>query len=340
MDPNCPAMKIIFLLWLGSGPAQSIVFHQYLWYKPFPRTWMDAQESCKREDQQLAVMSDEVNQMNLKHFYAWIGLRKNGSNWYWDSGHDVLQDIQDNFDPPNGGQPCGQAFYETPTPSDDDCTNRHFFFCRETLPYGVWSYIFVPQTKTWEEAKAYCVEQNYRFITIRHNDLHWVYSPFYVQRNFPVWIGQYHHGSGDCGLVWSKDKVLSHQNCSEAFPSLCAKSNVLLVQELLTWEQSFHRCRSHNNSFNSLLSGNTQELKSFQNAASNATTEKVWLGLRFIGGSWFWSDGADLTLPDLPSCPEPNRHCGALQLNRNSNSEPVIVLSDCSEMLNTFCYTL
>uniref|UniRef100_A0AAV2LWQ0 Uncharacterized protein n=1 Tax=Knipowitschia caucasica TaxID=637954 RepID=A0AAV2LWQ0_KNICA len=60
-------------------------------------------------------MSDEVNRMDLKNFYAWIGLRKKGSNWYWDNGHDVLQDIQDNFDPPNDGQPCGQAFYETPT---------------------------------------------------------------------------------------------------------------------------------------------------------------------------------------------------------------------------------
>ncbi|XP_055078731.1 uncharacterized protein LOC129456351 [Periophthalmus magnuspinnatus] len=348
MGPACSEMmimKMILLLWFSSGPVQTFTIKQIIWYKPYPRTWMDAQAYCKSEhNADLATVTEnDVNVIDMSIFYSWIGLRKSGSQWYWDKGNGDTQAVQDNFVLPVGNRECGQALYSTHIPLDDDCENIHFFFCRMQGLLGVLD-IFIPKTKTWEEAKQYCVEHNFEFITVTSDkDLQWSSSPFYVARNFPVWIGLYHYDY--CGTVWSQNKTFSDQSCSETFPYLCSVNNLLLVQELLTWEQSYDRCKIHipHTHFSSyqLLGGDAFHLQFIQFLARNATTDKVWLGLRFMNGFWFWSNGEIYSLPDLPSCPEPHLHCGALVVNRKSSiSKPIIEPSDCSETLNLLCYGL
>ncbi|KAK7884805.1 hypothetical protein WMY93_027928 [Mugilogobius chulae] len=331
--------KIILMLWLSSGPVHTSIVQQGIWYKPYPRTWTDARTNCRREHNgDLAILREnEATEMYMTTFYAWIGLRKSNSNWYWDKGTSV-QDVQSTFITPTSNKECGQALFNTAQPLDDDCANLHFFYCRYYV-LSLFYDVFVPQTKTWDGAKEYCVEQSYEFITVTSdNDLQ--SSPFYIVRNFPVWFGQFHNS--DCGVVWSENKSLSSQSCSEAFPYLCSVHNVRLVQEHLTWEQSYQHCKSlkpDTYSSYELVSGDAQDLQFFQFAANNATTDKVWLGLRFIGESWFWSDGSVVSFPDLPSCPKPKLHCGALVMNRLSSiSKPVVEPSDCSDTLNLLCY--
>ncbi|XP_029986804.1 dromaiocalcin-1-like [Sphaeramia orbicularis] len=66
-----------------------------------------------------------------------------------------------------------------------------------------------------------------------------------------------------------------------------------------------------------------------------ATTDKVWVGLRFLVDQWRWVNGVDMLFSDLPECPVEQQRCGALSTNSNSSTlEPM----DCLETNNFLCY--
>ncbi|KAK7912614.1 hypothetical protein WMY93_012825 [Mugilogobius chulae] len=125
------------------------------------------------------------------------------------------------------------------------------------------------------------------------------------------------------------------QSCSEAFPFLCYKHNLVLVQKKLSWEQALEACGNISPKHR-LLSLEPSDLNNVLNHVQQASTSKVWVGLRFLGGSWFWSDGGAVSL-SLPECPQSGLHCGALVVDRSSGSD-LIEPSDCSQSLSVLCY--
>ncbi|KAK7916413.1 hypothetical protein WMY93_012174 [Mugilogobius chulae] len=128
------------------------------------------------------------------------------------------------------------------------------------------------------------------------------------------------NASGLCGAVWSQNKTMFVHNCSDVFPYLCYSHNLVLVKENMTWEEALEECKVVNSSQrHQLLSVEQSELLFANSKAIDAQTDKVWLGLRFLAGSWFWSNGETVSLPGLPSCPESKLGCGALRLDRTSN---------------------
>uniref|UniRef100_A0A8C6UMV6 C-type lectin domain-containing protein n=1 Tax=Neogobius melanostomus TaxID=47308 RepID=A0A8C6UMV6_9GOBI len=204
---------------------------------------------------------------------------------------------------------------------------------------------------TWTEGLQHCSEKGLQYM----GEGHWLVEP----RDFPVWIGLQRDGSGDdwswsdgthsdyrswtsgpgpgsgsCVAVSSQSKAMLNQSCSKAFPFLCYRHNVVLLQEELSWEDAMETCRNLRNFYNhtsfSMLSVEESEVEYALSHAKGAKTNKVWVGLRFLAGSWFWSDGTPVSL-SLPSCPKFN--CGALVVN-TSSIEP----TDCTEKLNLLCY--
>lgn len=62
---------------------------------------------------------------------------------------------------------------------------------------------------------------------------------------------------------------------------------------------------------------------------------QVWIGLRFLGGSWWWVDGQKLEQKwMLPSCPSERNHCGTLSKYGTSKW----IVGDCTKKLNFICY--
>ncbi|XP_020792184.2 uncharacterized protein LOC110170844 [Boleophthalmus pectinirostris] len=307
----------------------------------------------------------EFDQMDLSSYHAWVGMRGHNDHTHWNDAGD--EHAADAWNPDNGNH-CVLVSYRNNTARGASCSEKHFFFCS-----GVSFRVFIPEAKTRDDAQTFCTDRQMILSTFPGTSSpQWPGSPFYVAQEFPIWIGLHRNGGSwewsdqnpsdfrnwapdlgvaassvqgpgvgsDCVSVSSQSKSMSVHSCSEAFPSLCYRHNVVLVQELLTWEQALETCRiltPSTGSF-SLLRLQQSEMDNIKNVLRFSTTSKVWVGLRFLGGSWFWSDGGAVSLSSLPVCPESGLHCGALVLNETPGSDPLIEPSDCSQTLNVLCY--
>ncbi|KAK7912616.1 hypothetical protein WMY93_012827 [Mugilogobius chulae] len=125
-----------------------------------------------------------------------------------------------------------------------------------------------------------------------------------------------------CVVVSSQTKTMSLQSCSEAFPFLCYKHNLVLVQEELSWEQALEACGnikpfSNYSSTFRILNVKPSELQYVQSHAHKASTSKAcgsWvvlgsgqmgalslclflsvLSLDFTVELWSWTDLQDQT---------------------------------------------
>uniref|UniRef100_A0A8C1EAQ8 Uncharacterized protein n=2 Tax=Cyprinus carpio TaxID=7962 RepID=A0A8C1EAQ8_CYPCA len=90
------------------------------------------------------------------------------------------------------------------------------------------------------------------------------------------------------------------------------------VKEKMTWDSAtLEYCRKQYNDLASLSSPNMMD--SALGQSTQAETEYVWTGLRFLAGEWFWVSGHDLDYTawyrkEQPQCPARDLHCGALDM--------------------------
>ncbi|KAK7166147.1 hypothetical protein R3I93_006047 [Phoxinus phoxinus] len=116
------------------------------------------------------------------------------------------------------------------------------------------------------------------------------------------------------------------ESCTSTHPFFCSK-NLILVQEKNTWEEALEYCRFRYVDlayldYNVMLN------------LSDAQTESVWTGLRFLAGKWFWVSKENVeTNIGLPSCPHEPYRCGAYN-SQNAGWEN----RDCEEKLNFLCF--
>lgn len=57
------------------------------------------------------------------------------------------------------------------------------------------------------------------------------------------WSEAHLNNSGDCVTLWSLSKGMSTHSCSDQFPYLCFKNNLILVKQNKTWEEALGHCR-------------------------------------------------------------------------------------------------
>lgn len=332
-----------------------------LWYEPKPRTWEEAQSFCKSKNGDLAIIESsedmsDLDALDMNSFHAWVGLKKFTSGWLWQSGKEDSP-IRDVFaeGQPVIGQECGKIIRKHEKAYTDNCEDKHFSFCEKPIN----TFHFVAETKTWAEALEHCLQKTWWFADfILSTNFGWS-SAVKDPQHFSVWIGLHHDGAvwrwrngtashqqrwtsvgsraGFCLAVTSHYNNPHAYNCSTAFPFICHRQNLVLVPEPLSWEDGLEVCTNisplNNRNFN-LASLEESDLQSVLTYTTEATTDKVWLGLRFLAGIWVWSDGAPLTLPSFQSlCPGDGRHCGALVLSTGS-----IEAVNCNEKLNLLCY--
>ncbi|XP_073319973.1 macrophage mannose receptor 1-like [Pagrus major] len=367
---GCLSGPFLLLLITSSASGLGSVVWRYFIYNSNPYTWQDAQTYCRRHHDDLATIYTQADtySMNMDGYDAWIGLYKQASNyswtpnwyyWYWSNGN--LNNLYTLWaeNEPGDSESCAvvsshnKRFYGT------KCDASYFFICHEEKP-NHFEHKFVPQSKTWSEAREYCKNHFDDLATFESRS---GLEAFVTGRDYPVWIGLYRDGgtfkwstgvseylnwasnepgnNGDCVSISSADeKKMAVQDCSARFPFVCFRDNLVLVKENKTWEEALEHCRglepsSGSNPRYELLSVQPgDDHKYVMDKVRVAVTEKVWAGLRFLAGEWLWVNKADLLYSDLPLCPTMEQHCGALSKNYTGQMETI----DCSEKFNFLCY--
>ncbi|XP_037337280.2 putative C-type lectin domain family 20 member A [Pungitius pungitius] len=349
----CGAFLLLLFLCATVAGLGSVVVKHYEYVKHH-YTWDEAQKHCRSEFTDLGTIfkkSDE--ETNLESYAAWVRLYKINGNWVWFDGQ-TMSSNDDRWEP-NATHPsdsCAVVYYGSNKLTGSKCDRYAFFYCYVGHSGG-W-YTFVPESKTRSEAEAYCNTKHDHLASFDRGQL---LGSEVKEQDFPVWTGLRREGGawkwsyglseyrnwpsvepGDqdvCVAISSKDKKMSAKSCSARFPFVCLSTNLLLVKENKTWEEALDHCRALG-----AVDKGQYDLVSVQpdddfvtTVMQQADTEEVWVGLRFLAGSWLWVNGATLLYPDLPLCPPLLQRCGALP-----KSSGDFVLADCLERRNFLCY--
>uniref|UniRef100_A0A671NKI5 C-type lectin domain-containing protein n=1 Tax=Sinocyclocheilus anshuiensis TaxID=1608454 RepID=A0A671NKI5_9TELE len=107
-----------------------------------------------------------------------------------------------------------------------------------------------------------------------------------------------------CQTYHTDLSTISGEEDVQMHPFFCYE-NLNLALEKKTWEEALEYCRSHETDLAYV------DPKVLPNM-SNAQTDSVWTGLRFLAGMWFWVSKENVeTSIALPSCPPEPYRCGA-----------------------------
>ncbi|XP_040894713.1 macrophage mannose receptor 1-like isoform X2 [Toxotes jaculatrix] len=291
----------------------------------------------------------DISRMYLHQFRAWIGLKKSGSDsWLWPDGQSDLFSYTWESNEPNSGEDCASIFNTRNNKIYGARCERYFFFiCSKSD--GNYHYEFIPLTKTWSEAQDYCRNNKSDLAVLKY-----LSDPHFSGNSFPIWVGLYRDGetwswssgfseyrnwksggqsnNGDCVTILSTNKEMVARPCSDRFPFICYRDNLVLINDSKTWYEALDHCRALGLELVSVQPGPDHKYMMAKIMAAN--TEEVWTGLHFLGGDWLWINGADMLYSDLPVCPINGQHCGVLTKNNTKSIET----RRCSEKRNFLCY--
>ncbi|KAL1268279.1 hypothetical protein QQF64_033642 [Cirrhinus molitorella] len=138
----------------------------------------------------------------------------------------------------------------------------------------------------------------------------------------------------NCGFLHKDHKKLHDERCTMRKPFFCM-TDFVLVHQNKTWDGALEYCRTHYNDLASLST--TERMNSALLEVTQAETEYVWTGLRYLAGDWFWvsGDGPDYTAwyqNKEPQCPARDLRCGALD-----KTTRLWTHRNCEKKLNFFC---
>ncbi|KAL6110237.1 uncharacterized protein ACO6RY_19360 [Pungitius sinensis] len=239
---------------------------------------------------------------------------------------------------------------------------KMLFIATVSAQYG--KHVFVPLSYPWLQAQQHCREH--------YTDLSPITQPWVEEglkkasdENFEgkFWIGLYRNvtqwkwsgGGNASGIPWDDHEpdnywkqwagaICLHKcdwhgwhnkDFDEEQPFFCF--NLIVVMHEWTWEEAMSECRRNHTALTSLVS-ETENLLALREIKDDPTTDRVWIGLRFLGDRWLWVNGDPLEYQAWSNggdqdqqCPMQNR-CGAL------NKDGLWENRDCEERLNFICY--
>ncbi|XP_048039456.1 macrophage mannose receptor 1-like [Megalobrama amblycephala] len=283
------------------------------------KNWTEAQRYCREKYTDLATV-DNMNDMNelkksVNDGRVWIGLQKTGHNkWQWSSGDPALYL---NWAPtqPDGRDEC--AFMKDGLWHDYSCSSSRAFICSSSNNMNT-GLVFVNQVKNWREAQSYCRQNHIDLVSVRNQNESQQLQQFISDHDSSgsyVWIGlfrdswQWSDQSNSSFRYWNTGEpnnagniencaeILNTQgqwndvSCNNQFPFVCHEDKLILIKEKLTWSEALRYCRQNHTD---LVSVHSEEIqRDVMNVVKQASTEAVWLGLRYsyILGIWYWVSG-------------------------------------------------
>nr|XP_021333313.1 macrophage mannose receptor 1-like [Danio rerio] len=148
--------------------------------------------------------------------------------------------------------------------------------------------------------------------------------------------GQPEEKNENCAVVQKSSAKVHDVDCSWTTSFYCMEVfQLILVQQESTWEEALGYCRQNYYEF-ATLSSDLMMAQAKQESKS-ALTDDVWIGLRFLAGSWFWVNGEAFEYKAWSSkgdlqCPAMNQRCGVYNVKKQ-NWKP----ADCEQRLNFLC---
>ncbi|KAG7475397.1 hypothetical protein JOB18_030673 [Solea senegalensis] len=217
----------------------------------------------------------------------------------------------------------------------------------------------------WYSASRYCRKRNSNLSTITTTNKHEINSYGWIglyrqAENHWTWIGNmssmYRNWAPgepltkDCGSV-DRDFKWHSNECSKNMSFVCYDDKLVVVNENKTWEEALTHCKGIKAKCESpkcrLLynSGRLYNSSYIRERIHKATTDEVWIGLRFLGGRWLWMTEPKLNVSSiqhklkvqetLPQCPS-MANCGALS-KHDINDTNNWIIRDCTERRNFVC---
>ncbi|XP_051811534.1 asialoglycoprotein receptor 1-like [Acanthochromis polyacanthus] len=104
----------------------------------------------------------------------------------------------------------------------------------------------------------------------------------------------------------------------------------------MSWEDALSHCREKQTDLLSLLSETDQLLAKTEIQHNNAT-ERVWIGLRFLGDRWLWVNGDPLEYEAWSKEEAQDHQCPIWKRCGAFNKDGLWENWDCQEKLNFFC---
>ncbi|XP_065125915.2 putative C-type lectin domain family 20 member A [Paramisgurnus dabryanus] len=217
---------------------------------------------------------------------------------------------------------------------------------------------YVNDHKKWNDAQKHCRDNYDDLSTVSHPDLQTLSTNPALTDN-KYWIGLYadniwkwseggtatinywkggqHNPSNDrCGYADKTDSKVDDDQCSSEKTFYCMEDyELVLVKQESTWEEALDYCRQ--NYLDLAILYSAVVMTEAKNNSTNAQTDELWTGLRFLSGHWFWVNGENLQYEAWsgggePQCPAMNQRCGVYH-----RQEMAWKPEDCEKKLNFLC---
>ncbi|XP_053738033.1 macrophage mannose receptor 1-like [Synchiropus splendidus] len=218
------------------------------------------------------------------------------------------------------------------------CSTSLTFYCSKNTGEPT----FNDSRLSWHEARQYCQQRSLDLAT---------YNPQHMYK-VPGWIGLYRVGGDHWNwsqghsedINWNKNEPLVKdcasydptkkksysRQCSEKLPFFCVDDGLLLVKKRMTWEEALDYCENltmpcmdeqepcmYRYKLLSLTS--EADFDVVRHRIQTAGTSEVFVGLRFLAGTWWWMNGDAADSENLPECPTKGWDCGIISKNSTDN---------------------
>ncbi|XP_038132881.1 macrophage mannose receptor 1-like [Cyprinodon tularosa] len=317
--------SLILLFLMGQSCFIDCQLYEYLYINE-AKTWTEAQQYCRENHTDLATvynMTDMKRLLSTRAGYnrdAWIGLydqRDGIRTWYWSLPEVEFNESETNWDQgePNDHEGvtenCGILMSNLEW-QNIPCELERPFLCYDETN-RTQKYHLIREGKTWQEAQSYCREKHTDLISgmkqLQDGELEKVMSSTQIKTYFGLFrdtwrwsdgssfslrhwndqLNNQQYNTGRCAVAGTDDEGRwKTESCDQRKPFICYDDKVILVKENKTWEDALNYCRCHYHDLVTLTS--LDEQRWIQEKAKNASTDYVWIGLRYncFKNMWFW----------------------------------------------------
>ncbi|KAF5891495.1 macrophage mannose receptor 1-like isoform X1, partial [Clarias magur] len=320
-----PRFISVILLFSACGTETYILPHYQ--FVNENKNWSEAQTYCREKYTDLASINNMDEMMKLRNTLkmetanqAWIGLQRGDTGrWQWSLAHqtfyrhgDTYRNWSSSKEPNDTNEFCAQIetsglWYSIA------CNVTLPFVCLEDENANKVSFVLIHKTMTWRDAQTYCRENYIDLLSVRNEIINegirnaianysrvwiglfndsWTWSD-QSNSSFRYWSSNKPSGGLNCTVVSvSGQHYWSDVDCTKKLPFICHAKRLILIKQTLTWWEALNYCRENHSDLVSVL---TQEMQLWvKEAAQDASTEHVWLGLRYdcTQSIWFWVFGS------------------------------------------------
>ncbi|XP_071326301.1 secretory phospholipase A2 receptor-like [Trachinotus anak] len=365
-NKSSPELTLSFLL-IAALCLEALIVERFIYLSSNKMTWTEGRLFCQRKHIDL-ITWNLVNTVQMTTWLVeenvtqiWIGLRRDpeeDSLWKWinvKTGEGVSGDDLSQSSNWADGQQSGHCAVV----GDDlmwysaQCSSRYNVYCSASDKITHHKV-----NLSWYNASQYCLEENNNLATIaeintdRLKHSGWIGLYQQADKNWD-WIGDLSSNyrnwapgeplTADCGSYNVTTEKWYSKKCSQELQVVCSADNLVVVNENKTWEKALKHCREMNSGcaepcmyYYDLLSlPDSSEYSYIRDRIYRATTDEVWVGLRFLAGQWWWMNGAEVRDQGmLTKCPAGWNRCGILSKKDTNHWNT----RDCSERRNFICY--